>query len=99
MQDPIAIIPAPENGVQFNPPPEQIVADIMGDIEKAVANLDPGDIILMGVADRLGGWNAATVVKGAHGISGVAFVGKSWGTDAKLNYGVKVMWKINIGGS
>jgi hypothetical protein len=51
---------------------------------------------LVGVADRQGGWNAAFVVKDVHGWNVSTWIGKSWGNDDKLDWGVEVLktWKL-----
>jgi hypothetical protein len=86
-------------GVHFNEPPPHLIADINASIASAIAQLPPDtDAALVGVADRKGGWNAAFVGKipGAAGFEVKAWVGKSWGDDASLDWGAQVMktWKF-----
>lgn len=81
------------DSVQFNEPPVHLIADIQASITNAIAQL-PSDVdaALVGVADRKGGWNAAFVAKSPDGSIGVqAWIGKSWGNDSALDYGVQVM--------
>jgi hypothetical protein len=84
----------PNNGVQFNAPPEHIFADAMARIEAATTSLKNGEGAIMGISTDVG-WNAAVVGKTEHGIEVFAWVGKSWGD--KIDYGVIVRKTFTLG--
>ena len=87
---------AGETGVRYNAPPIEILPDVVGQITRAVESIGPADLAMVAVADRKGGWNSAVVTRSPEGkwgqVSGIIWIGKAWGTDKKLDFGVKVMW-------
>ncbi len=93
-------IPAPgHSGVLYTAPPASILPAIQRHLDAATSGLEVGDIALAAVADRKGGWNTTIVAKLPKGVSADVFVGKSWGTDAKLDWGVRVLKVWKVGGS
>ena len=91
------MIPLPgDKGVQFVAPPADLIPEITGKISRAIDAIGDADAAFVGVADRQGGWNAAFVTKGMHGWQVSTWIGKSWATDADLDYGVQVLkvWKF-----
>jgi hypothetical protein len=84
--------------VQYVPPPAHLVTDVTSRIGEAVAHLRDGDIALVVVADRKsGGGNAALVAKDLKGFDVMLWLGKSWGDNAALDWGVAVrrVWRFD----
>ena len=84
-------------GVKFAPPPSHLLPSIQDSIAAATAqSLEEGDMAIVAVADRKGGWNAALVVKAPHGVNVETWIGSKWGDDESLNYGARVSKVIRL---
>ena len=71
-------ITMPDQGVQLNAPPKNLIGSVTKSIEDAVAMLPPGkNQAFVAVAD-LSGTNAAFVKRWASGWKVEVFVGKVW---------------------
>lgn len=87
-----------EKGVRYNGPPEELVPEIGGQIQRAVDSIGKADIALVAVADRKGGWNSALVARvgdeeGDFGsVKVITWIGKEWGTNKDLDFGTKLIW-------
>lgn len=83
---------APPKGVAFTEPPEHLIPDIMGSINRAVAQLPPdANGALVAVADR-SGVNAAVVAKIDESWRVTAWIGKSWGGPVEAGALVMKTW-------
>jgi len=77
-----------------------MIPEIEGKIAKAIESLGDADVGLFAVADRKGGWNLATAAKivdgDRHKIAVVSWIGKPYGEDESLDWGVQAMWTMKF---
>lgn len=80
--------PFPVPGVAFNPPPAHIFADVMANINHAIASLPPdADGAIIGIGTDTGA-NAVFVARLPAGFAVQAWIGKNWGE--RVTYGAEV---------
>lgn len=100
-------VPVPgDKGVRYVAPPEQIIPNISANIRKAVESIGgDGNAALVAVADRKGGWNTAFVLATGDrkdvwsNVSVETWIGKEWGTNQELDWGVRVLKTWTLGGT
>lgn len=88
--------PGRVSGVAYVDPPPSILESIQKYLDEATKDIAPGTVVAAAVADRRGGWNGVLGARTKNGFQADVWIGKKWGQDERLDFGVRVLkvWKL-----
>jgi hypothetical protein len=81
-----------DKAIQFNPPPDHHVSDLMNSINSAMASLPPDAKGALVMVPTTAGGNAAIVVRAGHSWDVMTWIGKSWGEPLAAGVAVRKVW-------